>query len=200
MVYFASVLSAGRINAKTCFVLSQSFFLATWIGIWFKCPVACLGRRVSLVGVWLHHYIHSEFWRNGKPWLLQGFWSMVFTGFCVRLVDCCSLTCKDLFADPQTRRLWLWTCGWMFVVEVYSPNKWTQNGTPDFSKCSRVWEIRTDLGFKIWRSWSFAPTDPWLSRSLCFLYSNVFHTWHVPLYSVYESKVQRNMNDWKINF
>ena len=41
MVYFASVLSAGRINAKTCFVLSQSFFLATWSGIWFKFPVAC---------------------------------------------------------------------------------------------------------------------------------------------------------------
>lgn len=29
MVYFASVLSAGRINAKTCFALSQSFFLVT---------------------------------------------------------------------------------------------------------------------------------------------------------------------------
>ncbi|CAK9008294.1 unnamed protein product [Durusdinium trenchii] len=29
MVYFATVLSAGRLNGKTCFILSQSFFLVT---------------------------------------------------------------------------------------------------------------------------------------------------------------------------
>ena len=28
MVYFASVMSAGRLDPKTCFILSQTFFLA----------------------------------------------------------------------------------------------------------------------------------------------------------------------------
>jgi hypothetical protein len=32
MVYVASVVGAGRINTKTCFILSQSFFLVSWIG------------------------------------------------------------------------------------------------------------------------------------------------------------------------
>eukprot|EP00434_Breviolum_minutum_P012962 symbB.v1.2.011428.t1/scaffold761.1/size164655/13 len=72
MVYFASVLSAGRINAKTCFVLSQSFFLVTalirlssftsaetqeiWVEHW---KLAAIIPIPSMLALWAG-------WREGK--------------------------------------------------------------------------------------------------------------------------------------
>ncbi len=68
----------------------------------------------------------------------------------------------------------------------------SKNGTHNFSKAPRSEKLELSWGSKHEDHETFEPC-PWLSQSLCLSYFQCI-SWHFPLSSVYENKVQRKIN------